>query len=242
MKFFYDRPQLSHHLFKPINELNEIRLLRRIVTQYKIDCVFDVGANIGQYAQMLRRRVGFKGKIISFEPNPEIFAKLAKKASADSQWVVENIALSDTDGECDFHIMRRKEFCSLHRPSEKGTDKLSKYNTVEQTITVRTETLATAFPRLQAALGFQRPFLKMDTQGHDASIVRGGGAQMSKFLGLQSELSIVKLYEDTLDYVETIKFYESHGFRLCDFLANTRGHFPTLIEVDCLMLRSELMS
>ena len=39
--------------------------LQRFFEHYKIDCVFDVGANEGQYATMLRERVGYHGHIIS---------------------------------------------------------------------------------------------------------------------------------------------------------------------------------
>ena len=40
-----------------------IELLRK----YKVDFVFDVGANTGQYASQLRK-AGYKGKILSFVP------------------------------------------------------------------------------------------------------------------------------------------------------------------------------
>jgi hypothetical protein len=44
--------------------LIEPEFLRQFLTAFHIDCVFDVGANIGQYAEMLRN-IGYSGLIIS---------------------------------------------------------------------------------------------------------------------------------------------------------------------------------
>ena len=49
----------------------EIEHLKRVLERFSVDCVFDVGANDGQYATQLRKKVGYKGLIISFEPIPE---------------------------------------------------------------------------------------------------------------------------------------------------------------------------
>tara|TARA_A100001015_G_C14629876_1_gene571253 strand:+ start:394 stop:615 length:222 start_codon:yes stop_codon:yes gene_type:complete len=40
---------------------------KKMISFHNIDTVIDVGANIGQYGQELRRN-GFQGKIISIEP------------------------------------------------------------------------------------------------------------------------------------------------------------------------------
>ncbi len=47
----------------------EVEALRRLLRYLEVDCVFDVGANSGQYARQLRNLVEFSGTIISFELN-----------------------------------------------------------------------------------------------------------------------------------------------------------------------------
>lgn len=53
--------------------------VRRIFAEYKITCVFDVGANVGQYREFLRDSVEYRGLIVSFEPDPKKVAVLKKK-------------------------------------------------------------------------------------------------------------------------------------------------------------------
>lgn len=44
--------------------------LRQLFVHHRIETVIDVGANEGQYQDFLRTRVGFDGRIESFEPTP----------------------------------------------------------------------------------------------------------------------------------------------------------------------------
>jgi hypothetical protein len=113
---------------------------------------------------------------------------------------------------------------------------------VAQAIAVRTETLATAYERLQRVHGFKRPFLKMDTQGFDVNIVKAAPPEvLGHFVGLQSELAIKKLYADSVDFRDALSLYERCGFELSTFVPNNEGHFPRLIETDCILVRRDLM-
>lgn len=219
----------------------QIAHLRRVFSHYDVDCVFDVGANEGQYARMLRDKVRFKGLIISFEPNPDLSAKLRRGARNDPAWLIEDVAVGPQDGTSSFNVMKRHTFSSLSTPRHDETDLFTKMNSVVKQVEVRTERLSTTVERIRAAHGFQRPFLKMDTQGFDVQIVQGAPDTAREFIGLQSELAVKKLYEDSMDFRDAITVYEQCGFELSAFVPNTAGHFPRLIELDCIMLRSDLM-
>ena len=52
---------------------------------FGIDCVFDVGANVGQYGTRLRR-LGYRRRIESFEPIPTAYKRLEETASSDRLW------------------------------------------------------------------------------------------------------------------------------------------------------------
>jgi FkbM family methyltransferase len=216
--------------------------LRRLLSHLNVDCVFDVGANIGQYGDMLRRRAHFEGRIVSFEPLPEAAAAVRRKAKRDPLWTVEEIALADIAGARAFNVMASSEFSSLSEPKSDEVGRLAHLNQPVQRIIVEAETLATALPRLQERYGFTRPFLKMDTQGFDLAVLRGAGDALSRFVGFQSELSVRRIYQQAADFRDALSFYQSLGFDISAFVPNNAGHFPALIEIDCIMVRRDLMS
>ena len=219
----------------------EAEHLRKVFERFAVDCVFDVGANTGQHAVVLRRDVGFNGLIVSFEPLPAAAAQLRRRAADDPNWIVEELALSTADGEQELNIMRGSQFSSLSRPRHDESDRFANANDVVATAPVRTETLATAYARLHARHGFARPFLKLDTQGYDVRIVEAGRSVLGHFVGLQSELAVKRLYDDSSDFREALAVYEDCGFELSAFVPNSPSHFPRLIEVDCIMLRADLL-
>jgi FkbM family methyltransferase len=209
--------------------------LRRFFRHFQVDCVFDVGANVGQHATMLRRHTGYTGTIVSFEPVPRFADVLRRKAKLDGNWYVENVAIDSSAGEQTFYVMKHDGFSSLHEPCHAEVDIFRSKNVVSEQLTVQTVTLAAMYEKYAALLGFSRPFLKMDTQGHDLAIARGSSETLHKFVGLQSELSIRALYKDTPRYADVIEYYRSQGFELSAFVPNNAGHFPHLVEVDCVM-------
>src|SRR6516225_7101905 len=77
--------------------------LRRFFSYFGVDCVFDVGANRGQYASMLRD-IGFRGPIISYEPIPSMAETLRALSTNDPAWYVEELALDREAGLATFHL------------------------------------------------------------------------------------------------------------------------------------------
>ena len=220
----------------------EIDTIRKLLTYCQVDCVFDVGANTGQYAGMLRNSVGYQGLIISFEPDPGSADLLRKQARNSTNWLVEECAISSANGHAMFNIMSGSKFSSLSKPRHDKFSGLEGLNTTRHSVRVKTERLDTALARLQKKYSFEHPFLKMDTQGYDYLIVDSARDCMGKFVALQSELSVVPLYESCRDFRDALKLYEECGFELSALIPNNSGHFPKLLEVDCVMVRSARIS
>jgi FkbM family methyltransferase len=91
--------------------------LQQFFAHFGVDCVFDVGANCGQYATMVRDKVGFRGPIISHEPIPEMIERLRVLSANDPNWYIEALALDREAGPAIFHVTAESEFSSLHAPS-----------------------------------------------------------------------------------------------------------------------------
>lgn len=219
----------------------ETQQIRKFLELFKIDCVFDVGANEGQYAEMLRKEIGYRGWILSFEPNPDVVEILKFKATRDSKWLIHDFALSNKEGNFDFNVMTDCQFSSFNNPKGTQLPVLDSLNQIARTVQVQTKTLDSIFPALKETCQFERPFLKMDTQGHDTDVFCGASDSILSFLGMQSELAIQKIYQGGMEFHDALRLYESKGFSLSSFLPNNQGWFPHLIEVDCLLVRSDLL-
>ena len=61
--------------------------LRRLIVELDVNCLLDVGANIGTFSWTVRK-LGYKGNIVCFEPLPENREKIAALAAGDPYWEV----------------------------------------------------------------------------------------------------------------------------------------------------------
>lgn len=224
-----------------VHQYPEIQALRRFLSAFAVDCVFDVGANRGQYAVMLRKDVGFSGTILSFEPNPDIFAELSRRAASDAKWHVFNLALSDFEGNASFNIMAADQFSSLKKPSDRQDAIFAERNKVTRTVEMQCRRIDTLLPELRAEHGFSRPFLKMDTQGHDLSVCEGAGNAIAAMAGVQTELGVRPIYENGAGYQAMIDWLGQRDFIPSAFFANNKGHFPLLVEMDGIFVNRALL-
>lgn len=214
--------------------------LQKILTFTGCDAVFDVGAATGQYGQRLREDVGFDGWIFSFEPIPDQVAALRNRAIEDGRWEIFETALSEVNGTRTLNVTQGKQFSSFGVPRQGYGDLFKQQNETEYTLQVSTRRLDNAFWEISRKCSFEQPLLKMDTQGCDVEVVRGGLSVIRHFVGIQSELSVVPIYDHSIDFRVALAFYQQLGFVLTGLFPSNRGHFPWLIDIDCVMTRQDL--
>ena len=66
--------------------------LRRLFRHLSVDLVIDVGANEGQFGTFLRERVGYAGRIASFEPRPMPSSQRSCSACPPIRWTARIIS------------------------------------------------------------------------------------------------------------------------------------------------------
>ena len=209
------------------------RALGDVFRALAIDCVIDVGANGGQYGEMLRRHAGFEGRIASVEPASAAFARLKAACAPDDRWQAFNYALGDHDGESTLHIGSNDVFNSLHELNDYGAELFSEATAGAETVAVRR--LDAVFDQL--AGGCSCVFLKCDTQGHDLAVLSGLGDRA--VLGLQVELSFVPIYDEIPDWLTVENALRLRGFGPVDYFpVNRAADGLSLLEADGVFVRA----
>ena len=86
---------------------------RLLLDSHKISLVLDVGANTGQFARRLRSDLGYRNRIVSFEPLSAAFRELERSAHGDPRWEVFRLALGDTEEDREINIANNSCSSSL---------------------------------------------------------------------------------------------------------------------------------
>ncbi len=216
------------------------RHLVEVLKLLDINCVLDVGANLGAYARMLRE-VGYRGRIVSFEPCSDTFRELSRAMQSDPDWSGHQMALGDQEGTGELHLSRSSDFNSLHAASDYGAQ--SRYNdqlNFRGTERVPIRRLDTMLDAVTAGIDKPRIFMKVDTQGHDLHVVRGVGQMLDRILALQVEVAARRIYEDVPSFGDTMAAYERFGYLPRGFVpVTTERDGVVVIEWDCVLVRAQ---
>lgn len=201
-----------------------------------IDLVVDVGANGGQYASGLRRVLGWGGRIVSFEPQTEAFARLQVAAAGDERWQLCRQALGDAPGTATIHVSANSESSSLlpMLPAHRAAAPHTAYVGAQQ---VPVSTLDELLPALLH--GAARVWLKIDVQGYEMHVLRGAAMSLARHVEVvELEMSLVPLYAGAPSMAALQSFLEAAGFRLAGIepgFADPRS--GELLQVDGLFVR-----
>jgi FkbM family methyltransferase len=210
--------------------------LLNVLTLNNIDCVIDVGANAGQYGQFLRG-LGYLGFIVSFEPVKAAYERLQATASGDDKWLTYHLALGDKAEKKIINAYKSSVFSSFLNANEysKGI-----WNSLE-TVTpeeVNVRRLDDIFAELVDRTNGTSFFLKMDTQGYDINVFIGGLASLSRVNGIQSEVSLIPVYDGMPPAYEVLnKFHEQDFYISGMYPINRDAASLAVIEYDCVMVK-----
>jgi len=213
-----------------------------ILRELDINCVLDIGGNVGEYGRRLRSR-GFTGRIVSFEPMSHTANRLRDAAKDDPDWHVVECALGEVQEKAEMTVVGgRGATSSLLDVSDFGRSWSPRLEgRSKQMVDVRR--LDSVFDEVISGLDSPRIFMKIDTQGYDLPVFRGAGERIADILGLQSEVASVPIYDGMARLPEQVAAYEGAGFE-------TTGMFPVsrdekslrVIEFDVVMIRTRALT
>ena len=215
------------------------RQLQDLFAQMQVNLVLDVGAFVGNYAQLLRD-AGYKGRIISFEPVPASYQQLHARMHHDRLWSGQPFGLSDENREALINTFSRGDFNSLLSLKDDSEAAYALDHSNRRQILIQLRRLDSILPELIEEIQSCRIFMKIDTQGHDASVVKGAAGVLKNIIGLQSELPAVQIYDGMTSMPAVLEYYSTCGFVPIGFHpVNTMRGTQISPEFDVLFSRFE---
>ncbi|MEG4074105.1 FkbM family methyltransferase [Microcoleus sp. Pol14C2] len=172
------------------------------------DTVFDVGANIGQKADLY---LAAGAKVICFEPQPDCLAILNKKYQQNPNAVILNKGLGEQAGTMQLSVCTDANYISTFSQKWK-TGRFSKYEW-DQSITVEVTTLDEMIER------WGKPqFCKIDVEGFEYQVLKGLSAPIP-YLSFEFAIEFI---EDTKNCINHLK---SLGYKLFNLANGEASNF-----------------
>lgn len=231
--------KFGFELFKANATNSSLHQLKEILDLLSIDIVFDIGANEGQFAKEIRD-IGYKGKIVSFEPLSSARQKLLKASKKDNKWIIHNqLAIGNYEGEIEINISGNSVSSSIlpMLDSHKFAAVESSYVGSEVVPISKLDSLINQYIEVNSNL-----FFKIDTQGYEWQVIEGAPESLKKVKGLICELSLVPLYSGQKLWREILDFLEMEGFSLWAIQKGfTDPRTGQSLQIDAIFIKKDLI-
>ncbi|MFA5322632.1 MAG: FkbM family methyltransferase [Smithella sp.] len=219
-------------------ELSDEVLIKNYLNLINADLMIDVGANTGQSRDFMRN-MGYKGRIISFEPLASAHQCLMERSKVDHLWeIAPRMALGDSVGTCTLNVSRNLVSSSVLNilPLHMKTAPESSYIATEKVPCATLDSVWDQFIGSQ----FNSIFLKIDVQGYEDRVINGTVDNIHYMKGLRVELSVLPLYEEQFVLKDMLQFIDALGFELFALLPgfedNSTGR---ILQLDGLFFRNQ---
>lgn len=181
-------------------------LLRRLAGE--VDTFVDVGASVGEWSHRAFVHFGEDVQAVLYEPRASAFSELEKEFSDSSNVVMESMAVADQNGSTFFVERTHGEHSSLQ--GDLGED---------EKVTTSYEVQITTLSAASKQWPFDAvDFLKVDVEGFDLDVLRGGGDLFAKqkvgFVQFEYNSSWKKHYNTLGEALRLLRGYEYDVFLL----------------------------
>jgi hypothetical protein len=96
------------------------------------------------------------------------------------------------------------------------------------------------FEELRKLTGAKNVYLKIDTQGHDKAVLEGAQEALRSVRAMQSEFSMIPVYEATPRAPEMLEYFHEHGFQVSGMYPINRDQKSlAVVEYDCVLVKGE---
>jgi FkbM family methyltransferase len=209
--------------------------IRSVLQRQRVNHVIDVGANTGQFGQFMRTI--YSGRMSSFEPVSSVFESLCRVGKGDSQWTAYQCALGSRADTANIRVADRSNFSSFLQTNEFCVERFGERSAGTREETVKVLRLDEVLAEISPWPTDERIYLKMDTQGFDMEVFEGLGDRLSNVVALQSEVSLIPIYDHMPHWTECITTFERAGFGIAGMFPVNRDR-GRVIEYDCVLIRT----
>ena len=177
----------------------------------RLHCVIDAGANVGDWTHDLLRFCVPEHALV-IEPDPRLTTGLRERFSNVPQVKIHNVALGAQEGSLPFYQMAQSDMNSLFKPTTDARQTYGDIATIENTIQVPVKTLDTLAANLVKV-----NLLKLDVQGFEQHVLRGGTDTLRRTDAIILELNFVSHYQGDLCFHELDSMMNDLGFALSNY-------------------------
>jgi FkbM family methyltransferase len=201
--------------------------------------VLDIGANIGQFATFIGEQFP-TARVYSFEPLPDVFESLVKTTDRlGERFMALNYGLGEHRQQLVMH--RHLE----HSPSSSllSTTPLAREQFTHTVATQPVQVQIISLDELVASRTIvleAEVFIKVDVQGFEDRVLRGGQQTVKGAAACLLEVSLVPLYEGQPTFSTLLDLMEEFGFMYAGNMEQGQNVNARVLQVDALFLRKDL--